>query len=38
MTNHLAAWNDTYAFNGEDEVLAFYNELIEQGKIKESSI
>lgn len=38
MTNHLAAWNDTYAFNGEDEVLAFYNEVIEQGKIKESSI
>lgn len=37
MTNHLAAWNSTYAFNGEDEVLAFYNEVIEQGKIKESS-
>lgn len=37
MTNHIAAWNDTYAFNGEDEVLAFYNEVITQGKIKESS-
>jgi len=37
MTNHIAAWNDKYAFNGEDEVLAFYNEVIEQGKLKESS-
>lgn len=37
LTNHLAAWNDTYAFNGEEEALAFYNEVIEQGKLKESS-
>lgn len=37
LTNHLAAWKSTYAFNGEDEVLAFYNEVIEQGTLRESN-
>ena len=37
MTKHMSAWNDKYAFYGEDEVLAFYNEVIEQGKLRESS-
>lgn len=33
MTKHLAAWKDTYAFNGEDLVINFFNEVIENGHV-----
>jgi hypothetical protein len=29
LNNHIAAWDSKYAFNGEKEVLAFYNEVIQ---------
>lgn len=33
LNNHIAAWNSEYAFNGEDYVLAFYNEVIDVGTL-----
>ena len=33
MKEHIAAWEDQYAFNGEDIVLDFYNEVIEKGSL-----
>lgn len=33
LTNHINSWNSQYAFNGEDEVIAFYNEVIKNGTI-----
>ena len=32
LENHMKQWDDKYAFNGEDIVLKFYNEVIEKGK------
>lgn len=29
MNDHINAWESEYAFNGEDNVLNFYNEVIE---------
>ena len=33
MTKHLAARKDTYAFNGEELVLDFFNDVIEKGHV-----
>ena len=33
LTKHIATWNSKYAFNGEDVVVAFYNEVL--GKYSE---
>ena len=34
MEKHIASWSENkYAFNGEDEVIAFFNEVLEKGKI-----
>lgn len=33
LTKHIAAWKSQYAFNGEDIVIAFYNEVLEKGKL-----
>jgi len=33
LTKHIATWNSKYAFNGEDIVVAFYNEVL--GKYSE---
>lgn len=33
MTNHIKAWESTYAFNGEEEVIAFFNEVLKVGTI-----
>ena len=30
---HLAAWDSKYAFNGGEEVINFFNDVIENGKI-----
>ena len=27
VANHIKAWDSTYAFNGEDEVINFFNEV-----------
>ncbi len=32
LENHIKQWDDKYAFNGEDIVLEFYNEVIKKGK------
>jgi hypothetical protein len=29
LSHHIAAWDLNYAFNGEDDVLAFYNDVIQ---------
>lgn len=33
LINHMKAWSDTYAFNGENEVISFFNEVLENGTI-----
>lgn len=33
LTNHMNAWNEQYAFNGEDEVISFFNEVLKEGKV-----
>ena len=33
LEKHLAAWDSKYAFNGEEEVINFFNDVIENGKI-----
>ena len=38
LQNHIRSWDSTYAFNGEDEVIDFFNDAIENGEIiKEES-
>lgn len=34
LTNHIKQWKSAYAFNGENYVIEFYNEVIEVGKIR----
>lgn len=38
MMKHLAAWKETYAFNGEKLVLDFFNDVIEKGHVWERTI
>lgn len=33
LEKHIAQWNDAYAFNGENIVVDFYNEVIEKGHV-----
>ena len=33
MTAHIAAWNGTYAFNGEDYVIHFFNTVLNAGNL-----
>lgn len=33
LEKHIAQWGDKYAFNGEDIVIGFYNEVIEKGHV-----
>lgn len=33
LDKHLSQWNSEYAFNGEELVVSFYNEVIEKGDI-----
>ena len=33
LQKHIESWNDKYAFNGENEVIDFYNEVIKIGTI-----
>ena len=32
MANHIAHWGSKYAFDGEDVILDFYNEVLEKGE------
>jgi hypothetical protein len=34
LSDHINSWNSTYAFNGEKNVIDFYNEVIEVGILK----
>ena len=31
LKDHIASWDDTYAFSGEDNFVDFYNDVIENG-------
>lgn len=33
MQNHIQSWEDKYSFNGEDEVISFFNDVLENGVI-----
>lgn len=33
LTNHMKAWSSRYAFNGEDEVISFFNEVLKEGTL-----
>lgn len=35
LRDHIASWTSQYAFNGEDQVLRFFNEIIESGTLIE---
>ena len=33
LNKHIASWGNKYAFNGEEEVIKFFNDVIKNGKI-----
>lgn len=33
LNKHIASWGNKYAFNGEEEVIEFFNDIIKNGKI-----
>ncbi len=33
LQKHISSWDDTYAFNGEDIVIEFFNDVIENATI-----
>lgn len=33
LQNHIRSWDITYAFNGEQEVIDFFNDVIVNGKV-----
>ena len=33
LQNHIRSWDSTYAFNGEQEVIDFFNDVIVNGKV-----
>ena len=35
LEKHITSWNEIYAFNGEKEVIDFFNEVLEKGTIIE---
>lgn len=34
LNKHISFWGNKYAFNGEEEVIEFFNDVIENGTIK----
>jgi hypothetical protein len=34
LEKHIHSWNDTYAFNGEEEVIDFFNDVLDNGVLK----
>ena len=35
LKKHIRSWSDKYAFNGEEEVIDFFNEVLDKGTIKD---
>ncbi len=35
LLDHVASWNSTYAFNGEEQVIDFFNEILKVGTLIE---
>lgn len=35
LKKHIASWDSQYAFNGEEEVIDFYNDVLEHGTVSE---
>lgn len=33
LEKHIKSWDSKYTFNGEDEVIAFFNEVLEKGAL-----
>ena len=33
LEKHIRFWNEKYAFNGEEEVIGFFNDVIENGQV-----
>ncbi len=33
LEKHIRSWDEKYAFNGEDEVIKFFNDVIENGNV-----
>lgn len=36
LEKHISFWDNKYAFNGEEEVIDFFNDVLENGTIKEN--
>ena len=34
LEKHIRSWDDTYAFNGEEEVINFFNDVLDNGQLK----
>lgn len=34
LEKHIRSWEDSYAFNGEEEVIEFFNDVLEKGIVK----
>ena len=35
MEKHIHYWNEKYAFNGEEEVIEFFNEVLDKGIVRD---
>ena len=35
MEKHIRYWNEKYAFNGEEEVIEVFNEVLDKGTVRE---
>ena len=35
LEKHIRCWNEKYAFNGEEEVIDFFNEVLDKGIIRD---
>ena len=33
LKKHIHSWEDKYTFNGEEEVIDFFNDVLDNGKI-----
>lgn len=36
LEKHIQSWNSKYAFNGEEEVIDFFNEVLKEGQLIEN--
>lgn len=35
LEDHIKSWSEKYAFNGEEEVIDFFNEVLDKGTVKD---